>query len=99
MQNFWRREVGFHLSIFESCWCILGKLVALIRFIFKKKKKLFWIWYVWNIGGRQSGSRSRTRKLFVVFPVRFRVWLGLGCGSEERRGIDGVRIYSGSRTN
>lgn len=38
MQNFWRREVGFHLSIFESCWCILGKLVALIRFILKKKK-------------------------------------------------------------
>ena len=36
MQNFWRREVGFHLSIFESCWCMLGKLVALIRFILKK---------------------------------------------------------------
>ena len=36
MQNFWRREVGFHLSIFESCWCILGKLVTLIRFILKE---------------------------------------------------------------
>lgn len=37
MQHFWRREVGFRLSIFESCWCTLGKLVALIRFILKKK--------------------------------------------------------------
>lgn len=40
MQNFWRREIGFHLSIFESCWCMLGKMVALIRFILKKKTVL-----------------------------------------------------------